>query len=131
MNTRTLSEITEQNIYKERRKIMRKTIIKRLVSELILDLVSGNYKKIVMKGIAGEYSAQEIEELIEVYGGNLSVPPESDIENINIIKVNDRDEYVIEYELWVDYIKSDLTLSCSIDFEEMEPIIIINDIHVM
>ena len=58
-------------------------------------------------------------------------PPDEDYKNINIIEVEDEPEYFIEYELWVDGEKSDLTLSCTVQFIEDEVRIMIENIHVL
>ena len=75
--------------------------------------------------------SEELKELVEEYGGKLTIPPDEDYKNINIIEVEDEPEYFIEYELWVDGEKSDLTLGCTVQFTEDEVRITIENIHVL
>jgi hypothetical protein len=103
----------------------------RNLKPLVQDLVNDKLLLIQKTDRSGPYTAEELKELIEEYGGELTSPPQDDYTNINIIEIADDPEYVVEYDLWVDGEKSDLTLSCSVRlFERMEKISI-NNIHVL
>lgn len=102
-----------------------------LIKPLVIDLVNRDFDFIVESGRNGPYTVGELEELIEDYGGQLTLPPEDDFLNLNIIKIEDEPEYAVEYELWVNNEKSDLTLSCIIREEREECKISIENIHVM
>jgi hypothetical protein len=102
-----------------------------LLEPLVRNLINKEYDFIYQSGMSGEYTAQEIEDFINEYGGVLTDPPDEDYENIEIYEIDDEPEYVIEYELWVDNEKSDLTLSATIRIEENEETITIDNIHVM
>jgi hypothetical protein len=98
---------------------------------LVESLVEGEYSLIQLTGRSGPYTSEQLKELVEEYGGKLTIPPDEDYKNINIIEVEDEPEYFIEYELWVDGEKSDLTLSCTVQFTENEVTIMIENIHVL
>lgn len=94
-------------------------------------MVSGKFEEIERVGKSGPYSASELKELIDEYGGHLTLPPDDDFVNINKIKIQNEPEYVIEYELWIDNEKSDLTLSCTVREENNSASISIDNIHVL
>ena len=102
-----------------------------LLKTLVESLVNKEYSTIEKRGESGEYNAEELKDLVEEYGGIITTPPEEDYNNINIIKIESEPEYAIEYELWVDNEKSDLTLSANIRFNESERKITIENIHVL
>lgn len=103
-----------------------------VVKELVQKLINMDYETIFQTGMSGEFTSKEIEELINEYGGKLTGPPIGDYEDIEIYEIDDEPEYVIEYDLWVDGQKSDLTLTATIRFEEgKETSITIDNIHVM
>ncbi len=110
---------------------MRKHEILELLKQLVNDLVNQRYEKLVSSGASGVFSAQELIDLINDYGGQVTPPPEGDLKNINIITIEESFEYVIEYELWIDGHKSDLTLSCIVYENESENYIKIENIHVL
>lgn len=97
--------------------------------ELVTLLVNGEYDLIVSNGENGRLTQEEIIFAIEDYGGKLSFPTEDDFESANIIQVGSSSEYVVEYELWFDNQKSDLTLSATVNTQEGS--IAIDNIHVM
>lgn len=103
-----------------------------LVKGLVKKLINKEYELIYQTGMSGEYTSQEIEGLINEYGGTLTEPPLEDYEEMDIYEIDEEPEYVIEYDLWVDNEKSDLTLTATIRYEEdKETQITIDNIHVM
>lgn len=106
-----------------------KKIILRKLRELITLLANGEYDLIVSVGANGRLTQEEIIFSIEGYGGKLSFPDEDDFESANIIQVGSSSEYVVEYELWFDNQKSDLTLSATVNIQEES--VAIDNIHVM
>lgn len=103
-----------------------------VVKELVQRLIDKEYEIFYQIGMSGEYNSKEIEELINDYGGKLTNPLVQDYEDMDIYEIDDEPEYVIEYDLWVDGQKSDLTLPATIRFAEgKETSISIDNIHVM
>lgn len=103
-----------------------------VVKELVQRLIKKEYELIFQTGMSGEYTSKEIEELINEYGGKLTDPSVDDYEDMNIYETDDEQEYVIEYDLWVDGETSDLTLTATIRFEAGKVTsITIDNIHVM
>ena len=102
-----------------------------LLKLLVENLVEGEYQLIQLTARSGPYTSEDLKELVEDYGGRLTIPPDEDYKNINIIEVEYETEYFIEYELWVDGEKSDLTLSCTVQFIEDDVRIMIENIHVL
>lgn len=102
-------------------------IIQRKLRDLISLLV--NYDLILAKGENGRLTKEEIVSAIEDYGGKLTLPTVEDFDTANIIQVGDSSEYVVEYELWIDNQKSDLTLSATVNAQDET--IAIDNIHVL
>lgn len=102
------------------------------VKDLVEKLINQEYELLHQTGMCGEYTSKEIEELINEYGGTLTEASVEDYEDMAIYEIDDEPEYVIEYDLWVDGEKSDLTLTATIRYEEgKETRITIDNIHVM
>ncbi|ULO07111.1 hypothetical protein H1230_29930 [Paenibacillus sp. 19GGS1-52] len=97
--------------------------------ELVTLLVNGEYDLIVSRGENGRLTKEEIIFAIEDYGGKPFFPTEEDFKSAIIIQVGRTSEYVVEYELWFDNQKSDLTLSATVNTQEDS--IAIDNIHVM
>lgn len=85
-----------------------------------------------MEGAIGRFRREEIEEIINEYGGSLTIPPESAYESLYVGQIRDTNEYLVQFDLWFDNEESDLTLMCETIVEENGQIKIwIDDIHVM
>ena len=102
-----------------------------LLKPLVEDLASGKLALIVESGRSGPYTVAELEEQLDDYGGILTVPPEIDYQNLDLYEIDDEPEWVLEYDLWVDGEKSDLTLTCTVWLTDQEQSIAIDSIHVL
>jgi hypothetical protein len=108
--------------------------IKKIVERLVLDLIDGNFSKLVESGEAGRLTAYEIQNVLNEYGGTLSIPPEEAYNDMEILLVENAHEstWVADFDLWVNNKRSDLTLSCTIiESENGELKIAIDDLHVL
>ena len=63
----------------------------------------------------------------------ITMPPQSEFQNLDLIKKTYNPEYVLHFDLWINGVKSDLTLICEIEVDSSDNIIRfeIDDIHVM
>ncbi|TAA72667.1 DUF7668 domain-containing protein [Planococcus salinarum] len=102
-----------------------------LLISLVKDLVNGKLKLIVETGRSGPYTVEELKEQLVDYGGTLTASPETDYKNLDLYEIDDKPEWMLEYELWVDGEKSDLTLTCTVRLTEKEKSIAIDSIHVL
>lgn len=61
------------------------------------------------------------------------MPPNSEFEKLDLIKITNRPVYVLYFDLWVNGEKSDLPLICEIEIDKLNNIVRfeIDDIHVM
>jgi protein tyrosine/serine phosphatase len=57
---------------------------------------------------------QELEQAINDYGGKITSPPNNNFNDINIYDTRDPNEVNIDYDLWTDNKKSDLTISVNL-----------------
>lgn len=102
-----------------------------LLIPLVEDLVSGKLELIKETGRSGPYTVEELKEQLDDYGGTLTASPEIDYKNLDLYEIDDEPEWVLEYELWVDGEKSDLTLTCTVRLTDQEKSIAIASIHVL
>jgi hypothetical protein len=100
------------------------------LNSIIGNIVIGRYDAIVNDGQSGALTELEIREAIQDYPGKPDMKL-AEVDDLNIIYYeSSQSSGIIEYELWFDGKKSDLTLSC--DFDKMRnPIVIIENIHVL
>jgi uncharacterized membrane protein len=106
--------------------------IAQVLKELVEDLVNARYNKILSQGKNGKLTIDEIQTALAEYGGTLTLPVKDDYTNANIVQVQNSSEYMVEYELWIDHQKSDLTLSCTVIFDESDNTkVSIDGIHVL
>ncbi|MTH53975.1 hypothetical protein GKZ89_11210 [Bacillus mangrovi] len=84
--------------------------IRTLLRETVIDFVQGNFNKIETK-LQNGLSISDIKEELS-YWGSLTAPPDEAYENVHFYKYNDGSGYALEFELWIDNERSDLTLSC-------------------
>ena len=88
-----------------------KIIVQELLKELVTDLSLGNYKNIIKTGRNGRLTEKEIVDAISEYPGKISLPDNQSFLNYHQYDYNDNpDECAIEFDLWFDNKKSDLTL---------------------
>ena len=81
-----------------------------LLKEIVTDLVSHNFNKIVTDKKNGRLTANEIKKAVYGYPGDLTMPPEQAFDKYQKY-ITDQDEvFIIEFELWYDNEPSDLTL---------------------
>lgn len=102
-----------------------------LLKPLVEDLVNGKLALIRETGRSGPYTVEELQEQLDDYGGTLTAPPETDYQNLDLYEIDDEPEWVLEYDLWIDGEKSDLTLTCTLRLTDQEQSIIIDSIHVL
>lgn len=102
-----------------------------LLIPLVEDLVNGNLELIKETGRSGPYTVEELKEQLDDYGGILTAPPEADYKNLELYEIDDEPEWVLEYLLWIDGQKIDLTLTCTVRLTDQEKSIAIDSIHVL
>lgn len=102
-----------------------------LLIPLVEDMVNGKLEFIVETGRSGPYTVEELKEQLDDYGGTLTASPETDYQNLDLYEIDEEPEWVLEYDLWVDGEKSDLTLTCTVLLTEQEKLISIDSIHVL
>jgi hypothetical protein len=101
------------------------------LKKLIVDLINKDYAKIVSDGRNGEMPEEVMEEIFNDYGGILTYPPEESFGKIDICKVDNRDEYSVIFDLWIDDKRSDLSLMSDAIIDDGEVVLVIEDIHVL
>ena len=111
-----------------------KNEISKIVSQLIFDLVSGDYEKLEYDGRIGRLSKDEVSEAISSYPGKITMPPPKAFDDFDIyeVKNSSNEKWTLDFDLWYDNERSDLTLGATIERTEAGKLIIsIDDIHVL
>ena len=102
-------------------------IIKKIVELLSYE----DYEAIVRNDYERRLTPEEIKIAIKEYGGDITLPPEENYNRMDVYQVRDRDEVIIDFDLWIDNGKSDLTLTVRIINVRSSPEYVVEDIHVL
>lgn len=108
--------------------------ISKIVNQLIFDLVSGDYEKLINDGRIGRLNKDEIFEAINSYPGKITMPPLKAFDDFDIYEVKNasKEKWTLDFDLWYDNERSDLTLGATIERTEAGNLnISIDDIHVL
>ena len=105
--------------------------IKIQLKDLILDLVNGDYKKVILDGRNGGMPESVMIQIFKEYQGTITFPPNDAFSKLDICKITDSNRYSIVFDLWVDNQPSDLSLMCNAIQEDENIKIEIEDIHVL
>ena len=95
---------------------------------VVEQLHQGNFDTIYDKDETKRLSAPEMRTAISGYPGKMTLPPISAYELYEDYGDDDSDQNYIEFDLWYDGLKSDLTLSITVG---KDSIYSIEDIHVL
>lgn len=108
-----------------------KNKIKSLLRETVIDFVQGDFNKIQTR-LQNGLSISDLREELS-YWSSLTIPPDAAYENVNFYKYDDGSGYALEFELWIDNQRSDLTLSCESIIDENDNILsfTIENLHVL
>ncbi|MBI3235771.1 MAG: hypothetical protein HYZ42_17330 [Bacteroidetes bacterium] len=93
-------------------------------------LLSGNYDKVYLLDFKRKITRGEIETAIKEYGGTLTLPPDDEYDKIEVYDIS-KDEKYVDFDLWFDNVKSDLTLSCTFFLNNESCDYSIDNIHVL
>lgn len=110
---------------------MNKQVYLDIVKTIIGFLYIKDYEGVLNDDYAENLTSQEIETALTEYGGEVTIPPEDSYNKMNIYKVRDRDEVSIDFNLWIDNVESDLTLTVRIINVNGVPKYTIEGIHVL
>ena len=104
--------------------------IKASLKKIIENIVNKNYKAIYEDDYLQEMSADQMEEILLDYGGIFTMPPEIYLDKFIIYMISEN-ELTIDFDLWSNNEKSDLTLICR--FKDFNNTIryTIEDMHVL
>lgn len=108
-------------------------MIKDILKVLVIDLVNGNYNDLIKDGRIVRLTEDEIKNVITSYRGQLTLPPEDAYDLVEIYQVNNSNQYAVDFDLWIDNQRSDLTLSITVclDNNTENVSITIDNLHVL
>jgi hypothetical protein len=103
-----------------------------IIAELIVKLLAEErYNELYEGDLNKSISANELQQAVLEFGGKITVPPTAEAYGeIDIYKINEN-ECSIDFDLWIDFRKSDLTLSCSIYKHDEKYDYSIDNLHVL
>lgn len=88
-------------------------VIHIIIKGIIGHLVNGEYEKVLENDYKKIPSLKELKKAIEDYPGHMTVPPASAYNTIDTYKRSEND-YQVDFGLWYDNKRSDLTMICNI-----------------
>ncbi len=101
-----------------------------LLKQLVQDLVNERYQYLVLDGRIGRLTEEELKNAINMYRGKITLPPDDAFNFIDIYPINNTKDYALDFDLWVNGQRSDLTLCCTVSFDEKGKVSIsIDDLH--
>jgi len=105
----------------------------RAIKDIESILVSKKYNELFSEKRTNRLSSEDVEKAIKDYGGKVTVRPPNSLSNIQAIKIegSDIDTYRVDYDLYVDYKQSDLTLSVIVVKTKDKYVASIEDLHVL
>ncbi len=90
---------------------MQEPDFKTLVRAFVEQLVAGNYQAAVNLSFdKHRLRAEWIEREVEDYPGQITLPPDSAYQNIEVFPYDDGSGYGLDFSLWFDNKKSDLEI---------------------
>ena len=92
---------------------MEKDQIKDVVRQVVTHLVYGNYDLLAVNDYLKLIGPEDIQLAVDEYPGKISLPPDKEYDSIDIYTISDK-EIAIDFDLWYDNEKSELTLSCNL-----------------
>lgn len=107
-----------------------KTVLIPIVKEIVSRLVRHDYGAVVENDDVKRLSADEVKLAIEEYPGEITMPPDSAFEKMDIYGKTDSWKSV-DMDLWYNGSRSDLTLSVRIFEKEGSVRYSVEDIHIL
>ena len=105
--------------------------VKETIRSLVKKLVEHKYEEIYHQDHDKAISVLEIQEAIDSYGQILSMPPDDAFDEIDIYETKDPSKVTVDFDLWFNNEKSDLTLSCIVYSAGQERSYSIENIHML
>jgi hypothetical protein len=109
---------------------MEKDKVKNTLSHMINLFVAKKYSQLYNTDHKKRINEKEIEDAISDFGGDLTYPPKEAFDNFDIYEVSSN-EFSVDFDLWVNNNKSDLTLECTIYDLGGKYVYSIDNIHVL
>ena len=102
-----------------------------LVKKLVKDVVEGKFQKLVNDGRFRVGEIQDFMSMLDEYPGTLTMPPDSAYIELDMVESVTGGVFV-DFDLWYDGKKSDLTLQAVIEMSDAGQMsIYIEDCHVL
>ena len=110
---------------------MQKIEIENTIRKIVSWLISKDYSQLFINDFQKSISPEEIQSAIKDYRGNLTMPNnECFINDLDIYEISEN-KITVDFDLWFDDKRSDLTLSCTIINENGNYKYSIDNIHVL
>jgi hypothetical protein len=108
---------------------MKQSNIQHIIRSIVADLIDENYQKVYERDYGKRLTQQEIKEGIEDYPGIITDFPDSAFSLMRLNRNTDT-SCDIDFPLWYDHKRSDLTIVCSVKLIDNEHRYMIEDILV-
>ncbi|WP_187632102.1 DUF7668 domain-containing protein [Hymenobacter lutimineralis] len=81
-----------------------------LMTQVVIDLVNGNYQKLVDESQEERQKPEWLEEAVRQYPGKLTQPPAEAFDGMDVYEIDGTHQVLAEFDLWVNNEPSDLTV---------------------
>jgi len=98
---------------------MKYSSVREILENIVELLIAGDFPLLWLNDLDQRIAAEEMSEAVSGYG-TMTTPPPSSFEKINIYQTDDPNQVRIDFDLWFDGSKSDLTLKCTINSSQLK-----------
>lgn len=107
--------------------------IEKIIRQVESALVNKDFDKAVSLAEESRLTAQDIEDVLNKYGGEVTIAPGYVFDSLEIIPIvgSNSKSWHVDFDLWTDGKQSDLTLSLTIDLTDKGTAFSIDDLHIM
>ncbi|WP_307532514.1 hypothetical protein [Pedobacter sp. W3I1] len=93
------------------------SFIREKVKSIVELLINGEFNLLWLNDLDQRITAEEMASAIDGYG-QMTMPPSSLFDEITAYPTNNPDELGVDFDLWFDGMRSDLTLKCTINSKQ-------------
>lgn len=108
---------------------MKQSDIQNVIKSIVTDFIDGNYQKVHERDYGKRLTEREVKEGIEDYPGIITDFPDSAFSLMRLYRNTDTN-CDIDFPLWYDHKRSDLTMVCNVKLIDSEYRYTIEDILV-
>jgi hypothetical protein len=107
--------------------------IENAVRKIEKELVSENYEKAVALTNNSRLTAKDVETVLKNYNGKVTIAPHYVFDTLEVVEISNSEPkaWAVDYDLWINGKRSDLTLSLTVSLVGNKTILSIDNLHIL